>query len=247
MRLSEFMKPSLYKPLLIGIMVMVFQQFCGINAVLGYCEDIFRFANVKNSSLVSIVTSVTLIVFTMVSCLVVDKCGRRLLLVLGGFFMFIVMFVLGLYFDITVFESPLPGQIDIFNHRTVPVNQISWLAVMCILIFMVMFSLSWGPISWILMTELFPPKAYGMAGAACNVTSWLGGFIVMKFFPVMKSSLRAQGTFWFYAGFSCLSFLFAYFFIPETKGKSLEEIEKYFKSENKNKNSSFPLQEKLKS
>ena len=229
----EFKRPALYKPLIIGVMAMVFQQFCGINAVIGYCNEIFKSASVKNVSLVTIITSLTQIVFTMVAVLIVDKCGRRILLMIGGFFMFVVMFILGVYYDITKFEPPVEGQIDIFHHRTVPVGDISWLAVTCVIIFMIMFSIGWGPIPWMLMAELFPPKARDVAGAVCNVVNWSSAFLVVKFFPQMKEALKAQGVFWFYAGFSLLSFLFTLFFVPETKGKTLEEIEKHFQQKKK--------------
>ena len=228
MSLTEFKTPALYKPLIIGVMAMVFQQFCGINAVIGYCNEIFESASVKNSSLVTIITSLAQIVFTLVACLIVDKCGRRLLLMVGGFFMFVVMFLLGVYYDITIFDGPNLGQIDIFHHRTIPVAKISWLAVTCVITFIVMFSIGWGPIPWMLMGELFPPKARDVAGAVCNVVNWLSAFIIMKFFPQMKEALKNQGVFWFYAAFSLLSFLFTLFFVPETKGKTLEEIEQYF-------------------
>ena len=228
MSIMDFKTPALYKPLIIGVMAMVFQQFCGINAVIGYCAEIFESASVHNSSLVSIITSVVQIVFTMIACLIVDKLGRRVLLMVGGFFMFVVMFILGVYYDITIFDSHNPGQMDIFHHRTIPVSKISWLAITCVMIFIVMFSLGWGPIPWMLMGELFPPKARDVAGAVCNVANWLSAFLIMKFFPQMKEGLKAQGVFWFYAGFSLLSFLFTLFFVPETKGKTLEEIEEHF-------------------
>ena len=168
------------------------------------------------------------VIFTLIACLIVDKSGRRMLLMVGGFFMFLMLFCLGLYYDITIFDTKLDGQIDIFHHRTVPVEKISWLAVTCVIIFIAVFSLGWGPIPWMLMSELFPPKARDVAGAFVNVVNWLSAFLVMKFFPQMKVALKDQGTFWFFAGFSLLSFLFTLFFVPETKGKTLEEIERYF-------------------
>ena len=154
-------------------------------------------------------------------------------MMMGGFCMFVVLFVIGVYYDVTIFEHKLDGQIDIFHHRTIPVSKISWLAITCVIIFIIMFSLSWGPIAWMLMSELFPPKARDVAGAFVNVVNWLSAFIIMKFFPQMKIAFKDQGTFWFYSVFALLSFLFTLFFIPETKGKTLEEIELHFSRKKK--------------
>ena len=178
--------------------------------------------------MVSIIVSLIQIVFTLVAVLIVDKSGRRLLLMVGGFFMFVVMFILGVYYDVTIFEPVPEGQITIFGHRTVPLGNISWLAVTCVIIFIMMFSIGWGPIPWMLMSELFPPKARDVAGATVNVVNWLSAFLIMKFFPQMQHALKNQGVFWFYSAFSLLSFLFTLLFVPETKGKTLEEIEQYF-------------------
>ena len=240
--MTEFIKaPVLYRPLIIGSMVMILRQFSGINAVLGYCHWIFQTADIKDASLVSIIISITLIVFTLLSAVIVDKCGRRILLILGGFSMFVMMLLLGLYFDITVFGTPLEGQVTVFNHRTVPVSKISWLAVTCIITFISMYSLSWGPISWMLLGEFFSPKARGTAAAICNVVNWLATFLIMKFFPLMKDNLKDQGVFWFYAGSCLFSSFFTVFFVPETKGKTLEEIEDYFR----NKSPKYNEYEKL--
>lgn len=227
-KLADFTTPALYRPLVIGALAMVFQQFCGINAIITYCDSIFKSASVHNSSLISIIVSLIQIVFTLIACLIVDKSGRRLLLMVGGFCMFVVLFLLGVYYDITIFDDKSDGQIDIFHRRTVPVSEISWLAITCVIVFIIMFSLGWGPIPWMLMSELFPPKARDVAGAFVNVVNWLSAFLIMKLFPQMKDTFKDQGTFWFYAGFSLLSFLFTLFFVPETKGKTLEEIERYF-------------------
>lgn len=226
-QLTDFKKPSLYQPLFIGAMAMVFQQFCGVNAVLGYCASIFSDANVNNASLVSVVVSLIQIVFTLVSCFLVDRSGRRILLMISGFTMFVCMFILGVYYDVTIFNDG-KKHVDLFHHRTVPASQISWLAVLCVILFIMAFSIGWGPIPWILMAELFPPLARDTAGAFVNLVNWLCAFLVLKFFPQMQKAFLQQGAFWFFSGFCLLSFLFTLFVIPETKGKTLEEIELYF-------------------
>lgn len=208
-------------------MAMVFQQLCGINAVINYCNSIFVAANVTNASLVSVLVSIVQIVFTLFSCFMVDRSGRRILLMISGFTMFSCMFILGVYYDITVFNDG-EKHVDIFDHRTVPVSSISWLAVLCVIVYIIAFSVGWGPIPWMLMSELFSPIARDTAGSIVNLINWLSAFLVVKFFPDMKAALYAQGVFWFFGGFAFLSFLFTLFFVPETKGKTLEEIESYF-------------------
>ena len=210
-------------------MVMVFQQFCGINAVLGYCNAIFKSASVSDTNLVTIIVSLIQFVFTLIACFVVDKSGRRVLLMIGGFTMTCCMFILGVYYDITIFNDG-KSHFDIFHHRSVPLSSISWLSVLCVMLYIAVFSVGWGPIPWMLMSELFSPIARDTAGAFVNLMNWFCAFLVLKFYPQMQTAFHDQGVFWFFAGFSFLSFLFTLFFIPETKGKSLEEIQQYFTS-----------------
>ena len=222
--------PSLYKPLIIGSMLMVFQQFCGVNAVLLYDSGIFKSAGVTNSSHISLSVGASQVVATAIGCLIVDRTGRKKLLFLGGIVMGVTLLLLGLYYDLADINSPKAKKISIFGNysHTVPVHQISWLAVLSVVIFIVMFSIGWGPLPWVLMSEIFPPRARGLACGMVTLVSWTLVFTVTYFFNQMTESLSLQGTFLFFAFSSFMSVLYTLRFVPETKGKSLEEIELIF-------------------
>lgn len=228
MSIKDFKNPSLYRPLIIGVMMMVFQQLCGINAVMFYCVKIFDLAQLHDAKSVSLSVAATQVLFTAIACLVVDKTGRRSLLLIGGILMFICLFVLGIYYDIA--DLAIKNPISIFGKysHTVPAHSISWLAVLCVVVYIAVFSIGWGPLPWVLMSELFPPRAKSLASGTVTLFNWLFVFIVTSLFHQMTLTLHEQGTFWFFAGWSLLSFLFVLFFVPETKGRTLEEIEEMF-------------------
>ena len=225
MSFSGFAQPQLYRPLIIGCMLMVFQQFVGINAILFYCKEIFTSAGVNWNA--PILTACVLFTFTIIACLVVDKFGRRILLLIGSVIMFVCMFLLGVYYDIVKTKG---NDISIFGSvsHTIPVAKISWLAITCVLLFIALFAIGWGPLPWVLMGELFPPRARGQASSIVTIVNLIFTFVITKTFSSFQDSFHQQGTFWFYAGFCLLSFVYTLFFVPETKGKSLEEIERIF-------------------
>ncbi|XP_057309932.1 solute carrier family 2, facilitated glucose transporter member 8-like [Hydractinia symbiolongicarpus] len=228
---KDFRTPGLYRPLIIGAMMMVFQQFCGINAVLFYDAKIFSTAGFKDAEGVSLAVGGTQVIATGVACLLVDKSGRRILLIIGGIVMFACTLLLGIYYDIAKLPKDTDEkQISIFGSwsHSVALSNISWLAVLCVLVYIIVFSLGWGPLPWLLMSEIFPPRARGLASGIVTLINWSFVFVVTYSFDSMTRTFYEQGTFWFFSGFSLLSFLFVLFFVPETKGKTLEEIEQIF-------------------
>lgn len=228
---SAFVQPQLYRPLIIGCMLMVFQQFSGINSILFFCDDIFNSAGIKWHA--SILVAVVLFVFTAIACLVVDLCGRRILLLIGSVAMFVCMFLLGLYYDLV--ETDDVNAACIFGHKvchTVELGKISWLAITCVLVYTATFAVGWGPLPWVMMGELFPPRARGQASSIVTIVNLVFTFVITKTFKSFKETFHEQGTFWFYAGFCLLSLVYTLFQVPETKGKSLEEIERSFSPSN---------------
>jgi len=228
---SDFKTPGLYKPLIIGSLMMVFQQFCGINAVLFFDADIFQSAGFNDAKAVALSVAGSQVVATAIACLIVDKSGRKVLLMIGGLAMAISLLLLGIYYDIA--KIPLaPGEktISIFGHasHSVPLGQISWLAIVSVIVYIIVFSLGWGPLPWLLMSEIFPPRARGFASGMVTLVNWTLVFVVTKTFNLMTLTFYKQGTFWFFGAFSLASFFFVMFFVPETKGKTLEEIELMF-------------------
>lgn len=222
--------PGLYKPLIIGSMLMVFQQFVGVNAVLFYDSEIFSSAGFTNSNQVSLLVGGSQVVATAIGCLIVDRTGRKKLLFLSGMVMGVTLLLLGVYYDLASINNPKAKKVSIFGKysHTVPEDQISWMAILSVVIFIVMFSIGWGPLPWLLMSEIFPPRARGLACGMVTLVNWTLVFVITKTFDQMTKSLSLQGTFWFFAFNSFMSVLYTLCFVPETKGKSLEEIELIF-------------------
>lgn len=222
--------PSLYKPLIIGSMLMVFQQFVGVNAVLLYDSEIFSSAGLTSSSKVSLLVGGSQVVATTIGCFIVDRTGRKKLLFLSGIVMGVMLLLLGMYYDLASINNLEAKKVSIFGKysHTVPEDQISWMAILSVVVFIVMFSIGWGPLPWVLMSEIFPPRARGLACGMVTLVNWTSVFVITKTFDQMTKSLSSQGTFWFFGFNSFMSVLYTLCFVPETKGKSLEEIELIF-------------------
>nr|XP_033816932.1 solute carrier family 2, facilitated glucose transporter member 8 isoform X2 [Geotrypetes seraphini] len=206
------------------------QQMTGINAIMFYAGSIFEEAKFKNSSLASVILGAIQVIFTAVAALIMDRAGRKLLLVLSGVVMTISCTTFGLYFKIA---EPDPNNSP---HPTPPSNSLSsdnpdrltWLALVSMAFFIAGFALGWGPIPWLVMSEIFPLRVRGVASGSCVVTNWTFAFLVTKEFHDLMVALTSWGTFWFFSGFCVLNVIFTLLVVPETKGKTLEEIEAYF-------------------
>lgn len=230
---GEFCRPSITKPLFIGVCLMVFQQTCGAIVVVMNCAEIFATAGFKDSKMVSISVGVTQFLANIVACGIMDRIGRRTLLLSMALAMCACHIGLGIFFQISTNEV-LPSNSTIqytgISH-SVPAHQISWLAITCILLFYITFSLAWGPVPWIIMSEIFPLRARGIAGSIATIGAFGSAFILTWLFVHMKNAFTIPGVYWFYAGCCFLSFIFVVIFLPETRGESLETIETFFDNE----------------
>ncbi|XP_044174405.1 solute carrier family 2, facilitated glucose transporter member 8-like [Acropora muricata] len=231
----DFLSPVILKPLVISIGLMVIQQFCGVNAVIFNAASIFKDAGFDKAKLVSI--SVGLIQFfgTALACLLMDRAGRRILLWTMALAMCITLAGLGFYFEIYkapngTDSTPASDTVSLLGSigHSVQASKISWLSILCLVLFNLAYAVAWGPIPWLVMSEIFPLKARGPASSLATLSNWLLAFVITKTYNSLVSGLTIQGTFWFYSGFSLLGFVFVFFVVPETKGKTLEEIEAMF-------------------
>ncbi|KAK2548355.1 Facilitated trehalose transporter Tret1 [Acropora cervicornis] len=231
----DFLSPVILKPLVISIGLMVIQQFCGVNAVIFNAASIFKDAGFDKARLVSI--SVGLIQFfgTALACLLMDRAGRRILLWTMALAMCITLAGLAFYFEINkapngTDSTPASDTVSLLGSisHSVQASKISWLSILCLVLFNLAYAVAWGPIPWLVMSEIFPLKARGPASSLATLSNWLLAFVITKTYNSLVSGLTIQGTFWFYAGFSLLGFVFVFFVVPETKGKTLEEIEAMF-------------------
>ena len=205
----------------IGVMLSVFQQFIGINVVLYYAPEIFKNVGFDtNASLFqTIIVGAVNLIFTVVAILTVDKLGRKPLQIIGALVMAVAMFALG-----GAFALQVKGV----------------MALLCMLLYIAGFAVSWGPVVWVLLSEIFPNQVRGKAMAVAVAAQWIANFIVSWTFPILNDNPYLLNTFhhgfayWIYGVMSLLAALFMWKLVPETKGRTLEEMEKLWcKSENK--------------
>ncbi|XP_074017136.1 solute carrier family 2, facilitated glucose transporter member 8 [Numenius arquata] len=233
LNLSEFKNPSIYRPLLIGVALMFFQQVTGINAVMFYAETIFEDASFKDSRMASVVVGSIQVCFTAVAALIIDKTGRKVLLYISGITMALSTALFGLYFKIVLLDQNNSSNPDVWvtlnSASPGTESSISWLAVVSLGLFVAGFSLGWGPVPWLVISEIFPLKAKGISSGACVLTNWVMAFLITKEFNDFIGFLTSYGTFWLFSAFCCLNVIFTAFYVPETKGQTLEQIEAYFR------------------
>ncbi len=202
--------------IIIGILLSVFQQFVGINVVLYYAPEIFRnMGSSTNSSLLqTIIVGFINLTFTIIAIFSVDKFGRKPLLILGALGMAVSMILLGLFF---YFDS------------------LGVVALLMMLLYVASFAISWGPVVWVMLSEIFPNSIRGVMSIAV-AAQWLANLVVSWTFPMMNdSSLLTRFfhhgfSYWIYGLMSLLAAWFVYRLVPETKQKTLEELEKHWKS-----------------
>jgi SP family xylose:H+ symportor-like MFS transporter len=198
--------------IIIGVTLSVFQQFVGINVVLYYATDIFRGMGLStNASLFqTIIVGAVNLTFTVVAILAVDKFGRRPLQIIGALVMAVSMISLG-----TNFWLGGTGTV----------------AIASMLVYTAGFAVSWGPVTWVLLSEIFPNQIRGKAMAVAVAAQWIANYLVSWTFPILDKNpylvdhFKHGFAYWIYGGMSILAALFMWRVVPETKGHSLEEIE----------------------
>lgn len=204
--IAELFKPSARKVLIIGFLLAVLVQISGINTIVDYAPKILLAAGVEinNALLQTSLVGFINFVFTFVAILFIDKVGRRSLYLIGSMGMVITLLMLAVSFYLK-----MEG---IFT-------------LICILMFIAFFASCIGPVFWTLVSEIFPNRIRGKAIAFASFTQWIFNFLVVLLFPHFLASIGGAKTFLFLAVMSLLQWLFTYLYVPETKGKSLEEIE----------------------
>lgn len=205
--LSLLFSPQMRNVLLIGIVVAMFQQWSGTNVIFNYAQEIFQAAGYGISDVLMniVVTGIANLVFTFVAIYTVDRLGRKTLMLTGSIGLAGIYTLLGLsYF---------------FEFKGV-------LMIVFVVLAIGFYAMSLGPVTWVLLSEIFPNKVRGVAMAVCTAALWIASFLLTYTFPFLNSGLGTGGTFLLYAIICFCGFLFVWRRIPETKGKSLEELEK---------------------
>lgn len=204
---SELFDKGMVKILALGMFLAFFQQWCGINTIYYYAEDVFRAAgfNVKDVMFNIVITGVVSLVFTFVAIGTVDNYGRKILLLIGTVGLAATFGLMGLCYFLH-----LPGAF------------VLTLTVMAI----AFYSISLAPIVWVLLSEIFPNRIRGAAMSVAVFTLWIGNFTLSYSFPTLNETVGTSWTFWLYGIICIIGFFVIKKYLVETKGKSLEQIEK---------------------
>ncbi len=205
----DLLKPGIRIALIIGIALAILQQITGINTVIYYAPEIFKSAGLQSTKAINdtVIVGAVNMIFTIVAIWLVDKLGRKPLLMLAAAGMGISLTLLGSAFHFDKTEGP-------------------WI-LLFILTYVASFATAMGSVVWVVMSEIFPTKIRGRAMSIATVVLWISCFLVSQFFPLMLERLGGE-VFFVYAGICGIAFVFFAIFVPETKRKSLEEIERMF-------------------
>jgi len=208
--LAELFRPGFRRALLIAVVLAILQQITGINAILYYAPRIFERAGFERISAIGQSTIVGFVnmLFTIVAILLVDKVGRKPLLLIAAAGMGVSQLLLGAAFRV---ENLSGSGI-----------------LLLILLYIAFFAMAMGPIVWVVLSEIFPTRMRGSAMAIATVALWIADFAVTLSFPVIADRLNESTAFWFYALMCAVDFVFLLFLLPETKGKTLEDIERHW-------------------
>ena len=205
--LKELMESKYSKVLLLGLVIAVFQQWCGTNVIFNYAQEIFVGAgyDVDGMFIDIVITGIANVVFTFVALYTIEKWGRRTLMLIGAGGLGLIYLTLG-----TCYFLEVKGVMMV----VLVVTAIS------------VYAMTLGPVTWTLLAEIFPNQIRGVAMAVCTFALWVGCCTLTFSFPSMNTALGSSGTFWIYSAICVCAFIFLWRHCPETKGKTLEQLEK---------------------
>ncbi len=206
-RFRDLLEPGLAKVLLVGIVLAIYQQWCGINVIFNYAQEIFTAAGYGVSDVLFniVVTGTVNLIFTLVAIRLIDRLGRRPLMLAGSAGLAVVFGLIGASYAV--------------HSRGVHI-------LLLVLVALALYALSLAPVTWVLLSEIFPNRIRGAAMSVSTFALWSACFVLTYTFPHLNKGLGPSGTFWIYAGISVLGFLFIKSRVRETKGKTLEQIER---------------------
>ncbi len=213
---AELMNPLVKPALIIGVVLAIFQQVTGINTVIYYAPTIFQFAGLVSASSAIFATvgvGIVNVIMTVVAISLLDRIGRRPLLMVGLAGMVFSLGLLGLAF----FLPSLGGLLGD-------------LAVVGLMLYVGAFALGLGPVFWLLISEIYPLKVRGLAMSIASEANWGSNLLVALTFLTLVQAIGTPGAFWFYALVGIGAWIFVYLSVPETKGRTLEEIEEHWRA-----------------
>ena len=204
------LQPRMRAVLAVGIVLAVAQQFVGVNTVIYYAPTILSDTGLTNSAALAgtLIVGITNVVFTVVAVLLLDRVGRRVLLITGTVVLLAALVVLGVYFSSSTLQ-----------------DQYGWVALAGLVLFIAGFAVGLGPVFWLMISEIFPAGVRSKAMSVATICNWGANFLVAQTFLSLSGWITRQGVFFLYAGLAVLSLAFFVLRVPETKGRSLEEIQ----------------------
>ena len=213
---SELLGKPLRMAMIVGIGLAIAQQITGINTVIYYAPTIFKFAGLSSASvaiLASVGVGVVNVLLTLAAMQLIDRVGRRPLLLASLSGMALSLFVFGLAFSLPQFSGSL-----------------GWIAVGSLMVYVGSFAVGLGPVFWLVLSEIYPLQIRGRAMSIGTIANWSANLIVALSFLTLTQVLGKSGTFWLYGIVTVGAWFFAFYLVPETKGKTLEEIEAHFRA-----------------
>jgi sugar porter (SP) family MFS transporter len=213
---SELLSPMLRSAMIVGVGLAIAQQITGINTVIYYAPTIFKLAGLSSASvaiLASVGVGVANVILTVAAMQLIDQVGRRPLLLVSLAGMALSLFVLGLAFALPQASGNL-----------------GWIAVSSLIVYVGSFAIGLGPVFWLVLSEIYPLRIRGRAMSIGTAANWSVNLIVALTFLTLTQVLGNAATFWLYGIVSIGAWLFAFFLVPETKGKTLEEIEAHWRA-----------------
>ena len=207
--LRDLLSPGVRAMVVIGLVMAIAQQLIGVNTVIYYAPTILKLTGLSTSSAITQALSVgiTNVIFTIVAVLILDRVGRRPLLIFGTIGCVFALVALGIFFASSTLKHDFSG-----------------LALICLIVYIGSFAIGLGPVFWLMISEIFPLKVRSAAMSVSTIANWASNFLVATFFLTLTGAITIEGTFWLYAGFGVAAILFFAFRLPETKNRSLEEI-----------------------
>jgi sugar porter (SP) family MFS transporter len=202
----DLVEPKLFKVMLLGFFIAILQQWCGMNVVFYYAADIFQAAgySIQQMMLNIVVIGTVMVVSVLITMGIIEKVGRKKLMLAGSAGLALVYAILGYLFLINVTGIPI---------------------VIATLTNVAIYSITLAPVVWVILSEIFPNRIRGAAMSAAAMALWVGNFSLTFSFPAIKENLGWANNFWLYGVICAVGFIVLYFFLPETKDKTLEQIE----------------------
>ncbi len=214
--LKDLLNKRALSILTIGVVLAAFQQWCGINIIFNYAQEIFVSAGYSINDLFMniVITGSINLLFTLIAMGTVDKLGRKKMMLYGAGALTIIYGVLGFFYYINLTGMPM---------------------LLLVLLAIAVYAVSLAPVTWVVLSEIFPNRIRGVAMSISTFALWVASALLVQTFPYLNENLGTSGTFWLYGLICAAGFLFVYRKLPETKNKSLEEIEELLLPEEKSK------------